>query len=160
MTNNDFYNIGFAIDAVGQSQEIVTLSASSIEAINKNYKISIAIFYQNIDWPSVPIPFGRFPLNYATTFKGHLFCTSVQTLGAVWNASLPKLYYYMQDVEYLRPWCNIQNFNEIMADKSIMKIFRSEDHYNKLKLDGYDVDRLIVKDFDIKGLLEIINEVG
>lgn len=159
---NKFYNLGFAFDSIGRSQSALLCVANANKLLSQDYKISISAFYEQNDMPCVNMNFCRYYTSCAQSFPGDLFSCSFNVMQAVSMYSLPKHYYYIQDIEYERPWiqktAKLSAFNSIMQDEGIVKIFRSEDHYKKFYSDGYKVDKLLVKDFDIQQLLEIIDD--
>jgi hypothetical protein len=153
----DFNMVGFAVEDLCSSQTAYTLVYNCNEYLRKDYKLNLSIFYQEQWFPSLKPEFAQYHIAEAVAFSGHLIATSVNTAFSIKNATRSKRYYYIYDLENLRPSCNQEYWDLVMNDDQIVKFTRSEDYLEYLRLAGYDVNPVVVPSFDIDKILEIIN---
>jgi hypothetical protein len=158
--SKSFTKIGFAFDNLGPSQSTYLSIVSSNKWLSKNFDTNISIFFQNQEMPCMPISFARFHIKDCVHFDGNLIASSFDTLQSISKATKSKLYYYIQDVEWERGWFkhSKDDIDNSLRNNSIIKLFRSQDLYDYINNDSFNLPRLIVEDYDINSILEIIND--
>jgi hypothetical protein len=157
---NGFKKVGFAIDSLAAGQISFTCVENTNKWLASNFGVNFSIFYEQNALPCVSPQFARFHIRDAIGFEGDLIATSYNTLKSIKGATRSKRYYYINDIEWWRPWFK-DSINEIKAlsqDDSIVKFCRSQDHRDRLLDMGFEVSPIIVEDFNIDKILEIINE--
>ncbi len=154
-----FTKIGFIFNDFTATQAAYTFITNTNHWLKENFGSSICAFYEENSYPCVPILFPRFGTSEISSFQGHIISTSFETTKTLLGANRAKKYYYIDDIEYIRPWFKDKSlFDKILNDNNIIKLFRAEDHYNKFVEDGYKIQKRIVVDYDINTILKVINE--
>jgi hypothetical protein len=153
-------NIGFILDDIGACQSAYLCIKNSNKFLKENIDTCISIFYSENILPCMNPRFARYHISDCTNFEGHLIATSIQSALICKEVSKSKKYYYINDLEWIRPHFdkNKEELNSILYDNSVIKFTRCEDYKKELKNNGVNVNDKIVKDFDISTILEIINE--
>lgn len=148
--------LGFVVEDLAAGQIPYTLIHNSNEFLDRDTDINISLFYMENSFPCLWPRFARFNLKDTMGFCGSLIATSVQTAHAIQQATRADRYFYIQDLEWKRPWFNEtkQMWNSVMGDEQVIKIARSNDHYKEFCKSGYRV-RGYVEDFNLEKILEI-----
>lgn len=149
--------LGFVVEDLAAGQVPYELIHNSNEFLRKDSEINISLFYMENSFPCLWPQFARFNIKDTVGFKGCLIATSVTTAFAIQKAHRADRYFYIQDLEWLRPWFSEtkDQWNTVMSDTSITKFCRSQDHLNQLCENRYQV-KGYVENFNIKNILEIV----
>lgn len=159
-TDHGLTVIGVALDNLSARQD----SCLAIHSINKwlevNFGCDFMAFYLENLPPSLNPNFPRFDIRDSIGFKGHLFSTSLETTVICEKAFQPKKYYYIQDIEWERPYCKVDTkvVESIKNNEEIIKVCRSIDHKKYIELQGWKIHPKIVEDFNVDQILEVIND--
>ena len=151
----DFDMLGFAIKDLASSQVAYELTYNANEWLRKNYRLNIALFYQEQWLASLAPEFAQYHMSEAVAFSGSLVATSLGTAFAIKNAVRAKRFFYINDLEYLRPNFNKEQWDDVMNDQSITKFARCNDYVDQLRDFGYEIDSRTVPSFEIDKILEI-----
>ncbi len=157
--SNDLFKtqIGFVISNLASAQIPYVCISSSNQWLSNNISANISIFYEDTYVPCIAPEFSRFHIKDTALFKGHLINTSLKTLLSTKNAHRCKRYYYINDLEFIRTNEYNDVLESIIKDDNIVKFTRCKDYYSYLTNNGWKINDIIVKDFNINKILEIIN---
>lgn len=157
---NGFRQIGIILDhtTIGQ------LSYSAISSINQymelNFGTSFCIFSIENTANSIVPNFPIFGTKELRGFSGSIIATSAKTAVELAKAVRCRKYWYLYDLEWLRPWGrDVQaDAERIMEDPGVIKFTRCNAYRNLLIERGYLVDTTIVQNFEIENILQIIEK--
>lgn len=157
-----FRRIGIVFDTLGPSQSLITCIPNLNQTVKLIPHVSMSVFYVESDSPAITIKTSCYQAMDSWFLQGHLIATSFNSLKCIKDFSNSKIYYYIQDLEYNRPYfnTNIKEYKQIISDSNIIKIFRSKDHFDQFVRDGIidkKVKVYIMEDMLVKPILEIIN---
>lgn len=153
MQNN---KLAFALTELGSGQIPYICISESNQFLNKKTDLDIVIFYEESAVPCVALDFARFHVRDSCYFKGNLICTSLSTIKSTEKAFCAKRFFYINDIiEQIK---NKEEFDLVMKNKDIVKFTRCGDYYDYLTKLRYELSDIIVKDFDINTILQLMKE--
>jgi hypothetical protein len=157
--DDGFRMVGFVLDNLSASQIAHLCVENTNKWLESNFGTNFSVFYEENSMPCIQPCFARFHAKDAMAFYGHLIATSFSTAFSIKDATRSKRYYYINDLEWTRPWFrhNQDDIDKVLNNDEIVKFTRSNDHYKYLTDMGINVIPNIVEDFDINKILEIIN---
>lgn len=151
-------SVGFLTEDLSSSQTAFTMIKSINSYVENNVDIDFSLFVENQFMPCIYPKCSKFSIRDAFIMYGSLIATSIYTAKQLGNFPRSKHYFYIQDLEYLRLKTPLE-WHDIMFDREIIKFCRSKDHLNEIKSQQHynSISDLIVEDFNIEQILEIVN---
>lgn len=161
MLDNNNKSIAFVLDNLSASQ----IAHSAIYQINKylsDYSDNIFMFFIDTAMPCLSPGFAIHHTRDIGHYYGNLISTSFKTSMEIKDCTRCKRFYYINELEWKRPWFSEQNnkdFVKLMLNKEIGKFCRSNEHSQALT-NEFAVNALVpnvVEHFQINKILEIVN---
>lgn len=156
--NGECTMVGFCVNDLGMNQIAYTLIKNVNSWLEDNFGLNPSIFFIENNMTCLPVKFPRFHLKDANVFTGHLIATDIKTVINLSYVHRCKKYYYINDLFEIINAKNDSGIIDILKDKEIIKFCRSKDHREYLMKKGYLIHDIIVDDFDLNQILEIIND--
>lgn len=157
-TKNGMTKVAFCLESLDAGQNAYTCIFNTNAWLIENFGTDFSLFFHNMFVPCITPMFGRYYIEEISNFSGHIICSTVDDVLRARNASMSKIYFYIQDLYEIRDFNKKhQEFLDIMYDQSIIKFARSadiRDHYRKF---GFNILDKTVEDYNIKEILEIVN---
>lgn len=155
-TETGFTQIGFLIDDLSASQISYLSIHNTNEWLKNNFGLDIAVFCQffgNI--PCLTPSFARFHVRDISAYFGNLIATTLDNAKLLTNAPRTKKFYYINYPDW--NLYDKEDLDLIYNDRSIIKFARSEDYLRKIRELGYDISNIVVEDFNIDKICEVLN---
>ncbi len=154
-----FAKLGFVFSDLYASQMPYLCIFNSNRWLSNNLGLNISIFYEDNSPPCIKPEFARFHISSSVGFDGDLIATSFKTALSAKVSSRSRRYYYINDMEWLRGNFahSKEEFKSIMLDDSIVKFTRCQDYLDTMTGQGINISPVVVPDFDIDRILEIVN---
>lgn len=153
--------IGFVVNNLGASQVAYTLIKAVNDAVHNDYRNSICTFVTSLVIPCIDVAFPQFHLREAPQFDGVLIATDFSSALSIKDATRSSRYYYVNDLEWTRSHVfrhKQEVVDSVLKNDDIVKFARSEDHKAYMEDRGVRVSDILVEDFDIEKIVEIIND--
>lgn len=169
-TSNTLQNIGLSIDdpivSVGivfKNLLISQLTYQAIKGINKVLDqyigINIQAFVRHNVRPCMEPKFSVLSYKYLVGWQHPTISTDLNsTIDCIHNISIPKIYYYVMDIEFLLNYqIQTKTLKDIFSSTKVNVICRSLDH-QKLLVNEFDINTAItvLPNFDVEEILRII----
>jgi hypothetical protein len=151
--------IGFIVEDLTSSQ----LSFNLIKNLNdflEDSDVDCVVFFENAGSPVVNPNFSIMSINEIWNFDGDLVATSMSTALRLSKTFSPnKKFYYVWDLEWLRRHGKTFEYNvQAFRQNNCQLISRSLEHSKAIENYCNKPVKYIVEDFNIKKIMEIINE--
>lgn len=154
----NFQQLGFVVDDLGASQVSYLLIKNTNDFLEKRHDVNINLFFEDNFIPCLEPKFARFNTYDAFVFDGTLIATSLNTALTIKNFTRAKRFFYINDLEYLRKNVDQNEWKDILCDNNIVKFTRCDDYRTYLILQGYNIHPIVVEDFNLDKILEVIND--
>lgn len=148
--------VGLVLNDLGPNQIAYTAIMAFSQPANE---ISPYLFFNENARHCMDINIPCFNIRDAQIFCGHLISTSLSNLKIIHSFIRNQRYYYVWDLEELRHGFDKEFFYKVIFDNTIVKLFRSSDHYQYITNKYIKLPKLIVNDFDSLDILKAINAV-
>jgi len=157
-----FKKIGIVFDTLGPSQALVTLLPDINNCVNSLPYIDFSLFFVENECSPIKPKVSCYQAMDAWFLEGDLIATSFNSLKCINEFANSNIYYYIQDLEYKRPYFNDEKeeYSEIISNDKITKIFRCKDHVKQMVSDNiisHNANYYVISDLTVKPILEIVN---
>lgn len=157
--NNGLGKLGFVIEDLSNGQIPYFCINNANVFLNQSIGIDISIFYENNAFPCVFPRFARYHVTEIVGFTGKLIGTSFKSMLSSLSGHRCDKFFYINELEWEKlnfPYSK-EDFQRVMFNDKIVKFTRCKDYFERLTKCGVSVSPIIVEDFNIGKILEVIN---
>jgi hypothetical protein len=149
--------IAFVFEDLNASQSAYLACKNMNRMLENTSEVEPTVFFMEQSLPCVDLQFARYHVREALLYTGNLVSTSLKTAISVSKATRARRYFYIQDLEWLRPNFNKEAWLNIMQDRSIKKICRSVDHAEAIHESGFGQVPVVIENYNIEQFLELFD---